>query len=162
MSAPDRKVAAASLTAVAICIALLWGQGLGKRTVRFVSGQHLVGGPLPGRSHENLPTVSVESGNRLCCRMLYCDFRFPLPTKTKLARIESVTGGFDTIRGVICVTNTDGGIVDLRAYARAMRSDGFKIGGDSSGFSASSPDGGFVAAEGLDRCRITFSFFGDY
>jgi hypothetical protein len=162
VSATQRKVAAASLVVVAVCIALLWGQGLGKRAIRFVSGQHLIGGPLPVRSHENLPSVAVESGNRLCCRMMYCDFSFPLPAKSKLASIEPVTGGFDTVKGAICVTNTDGGTVDLRAYARAMRRDGFKVGDDSSGFSASSPDGGFVAAEGSERCRISFSFFGDY
>ncbi|MGA2788703.1 MAG: hypothetical protein ABSF60_14375, partial [Verrucomicrobiota bacterium] len=31
------------------------------------------------RMHENLPTVSVEIGNTVYCRMRYCDFRFPLP-----------------------------------------------------------------------------------
>jgi hypothetical protein len=94
--------------------------------------------------------------------MLYCDFRFPLPAGTSVASVEPVTGGFDTARGAICVTNTDGGTVDLEAYTRALRRDGFKVADGTFGVSASSPDGGWVAAEGLDRCRITFSFFGDY
>jgi hypothetical protein len=94
--------------------------------------------------------------------MLYCDFRFPLPAGTRVASIEPVTGGFDTIKGTIYVTNIDGGTVDLRAYARAMHRDGFKVDGDSSALSARSPDGGWVGAEGSGRCSITFSFFGDY
>jgi hypothetical protein len=86
----------------------------------------------------------------------------PLPPRTRVASIEPVTGGFDRVKSAIYVTNNDGGTVDLRAYARAMRRDGFNIDGDNSGLSASSPDGGFVAAEISDRCKITFSFFGDY
>lgn len=163
MTAIQRKViAATTVTVAAVVIALPWTQGLGNRLIRFVSGQHLVGGALPGRSRENLPSVAVESGNKLCCRMLYCDFRFPLPAGTRVASIEPVTGGFDTIKGTIYVTNLDGGAVDLRAYARAMRKDGFKVDGDSSTLSASSPDGGWVGAEGSGRCSIGFSFFGDY
>ena len=163
MSTTRRKVIlAAGLSVVAFWIALPLIQGFANRTVRFFSGQHLIGGPLPGRARENLPSISVESGNRLCCRMLYCDFRFPLPEGTSVSSIEPVTGGFDTIKGAIDVTNIHAGAVNLRAYARALRRDGFRVDGDSFGFSASSPDGGFVAPEGLDRCRITFSFFGDY
>ena len=135
------------------------------RTVRFVSGQHFLGGgPLPGRSRESLPSIAGESGGTLRCRMLYCDFRFPLPRGTQLARADSVAGSFDTIKGTIYVTNTDGGEVNLHAYARVLRKDGFSVHDDAGlDLSASSPDGGFVAADtsGAD-CKITFSFFGDY
>ena len=100
MTAIKRKaIATAAVTVAAVVIALPWIQGIGNRLIRFVSGQHLVGAPLPGRSRENLPSVAVESGNRLCCRMLYCDFRFPLPAGTRVASIEPVTRGFDTIKG---------------------------------------------------------------
>jgi hypothetical protein len=85
-----------------------------------------------------------------------------LPARTHIASIEPVTGGFDTIKGVICVTNAGGGSVDLQAYARAMRRDGFGVDYYGFGLTASSPDGGFVGAQGSDPCRITFSFFGDY
>jgi len=164
MSITRRKVIAATgLMVGAVWIALLFIQALGNRTIRFVSGQHIVGGPLPGRSHENLPAVAVESGKRLCCRMLYCDFRFPLPPGARVVSIDPVTGGFDTIKGSILVTNTGGGAFDLRAYARMMRRDGFNEDGGGFGFSASSPDGGYVAVQnsGL-TCTIGFSFLGDY
>ena len=157
-----KLVAASALAVAAVCVAVPFIQAMCHRAIRFASGQHIIGGPLPGRSKENLPSVAVEAGSKLCCRMLYCDFRFPLPPGTRVASIEPVTGSFDTIRGTIYVTNVDGGAVDLRAYARAMRRDGFKVDGDSPSLSASSPDGGWVGAEGLDRCTITFSFFGDY
>jgi hypothetical protein len=163
MSTTKRKlVAAAALAVAAIWVAMPFIQAMCNRAIRFASGQHIMGGPLPGRSKENLPSVAVEAGNKLCCRMLYCDYRFPLPPGTRLASTEPVTGGFDTIKGALYVTNTDGGEVDLRAYARSMRRDGFKVEGDTSAFRASSPDGGFVTVEGSGSCRIAFSFFGDY
>ena len=163
MNVMHRKVVITGfVTITAVLVGLSFFESWANRTIRFVSGQHLIGGPLPGRSRENLPSVAVESGGRLCCRMLYCDFRFPLPPNTGLVSIEPVTGGFDTIKGAIYVTNRNRGAVDLRAYARAMRRDGFRVTDDGYGFAASSPDGGFVSAEGLDRCRIGFSFFGDY
>lgn len=163
MSIARRKlVAVAVLTAAAICVAQPSVQALWNRAIRFASGQHLIGGPLPGRSQENLPSFVVESGNKLCCRMLYCDFRFPLAPGTRLATIEPVAGGFDSIKGAVCVTNTEGGEVDLRAYAGAMRREGFRVDDETAGFTASSPDGGFVSVQGSGSCRISFSFFGDY
>ena len=163
MNTTQRKlVIAAVLTVLAVWVGLPFIQSLANRTIRFVRGQHLLGGPLPGRAQENLPSVAVEAGSTLCCRMLYCDFRFPLPPDTRVASIEPVTGGFDTIKGVIYVTNSHGGTVDLRGYASAMRRDGFRVDGDGFGFTASSPDGGYVGAQGSDRCEIVFSFFGDY
>ena len=163
MNSTQRKLVAATvLTVTAVWVGLPFAQAVVNRTTRFLSGEHLIGGALPGRSHENLPSVAVESGGRLCCRMLYRDFRFPLPPSSGVVGIEPVTGGSDTIRGAIYVTNSYGGSVDVRAYARAMRRDGFRVDGDGSGFTASSPDGGFVAAQGSDRCKIAFSFFGDY
>jgi hypothetical protein len=165
MNTTKRKVAfAVGLAVLGFCLAWPLIQGLANRTVRFVAGQHILGGPLPGRPHENLPAVVVESGRTLCCRMSYCDFRFPLPPGTRVASIDPVTGGSDTIKGVIYLTNADGRTVDLRAYTRAMRRDGFSVGGDADvGLTASSPDGGFVAAQNSGRsCTLTFSFFGDY
>ena len=166
MSSVRRKfVFATGLTATVLLLRLPVMQALGNRAIRFVSGQHFLGGaPLPGSSRESLPSVAVEPGSRLCCRMLYCDFRFPLPPGTRVASIDPVTGGSDTIKGVIYLTNADGGTVDLRAYARAMRRDGFSVGSDADvGLTASSPDGGFVAAQNSGRsCTLTFSFFGDY
>jgi hypothetical protein len=166
MSAAKRIVAfAAGLIVVALFLGWPLIEGVANRAIRFVDGQHFLGGgPIQARSKETLPSVSVESGRTLCCRMSYCDFRFPLPPGTRVASIDPVTGGFDTIKGVIYLTNANGGTVDLRAYARAMRRDGFSVGGDAYlGLTASSPDGGFVAAENSGRtCMLSFSFFGDY
>ena len=164
MTAKRRKLVIATvLTGIAVCLGLPLIQPLANRTIRWLSGFHIIGGPLPGRSREQLPAVVVESGRGLCCRMLCCDFRFPLPSNTRVANIEPVTGGFDTAKGTIYVTNSHGGMVDLADYARAIRRDGFSLDSiDGDSFAASSPDGGFVAAEGSAPCRITFSFFGDF
>ena len=132
-------------------------------TKRFVSGQHPFGGsPIHTASHENLPSVVVESGRTICCRMELCDFRFPLPHGVHVAQTDSVSGGADTIKGAIYVTNADGGTVDLRAYARLIHRDGFRVSDYGSGFTASSPDGGYLAVDAGQSTKIAFSFFGDY
>lgn len=166
MSTAKRKLAfAAGLILMALCFGWSPIERLANRTIRFVDGQHFLGGrPVQARSKETLPSVSVESGRTVCCRMSYCDFRFPLPPGTRVASIDPVTGGADTIKGVIYLTNVDGGTVDLQTYARAMRMDGFSVGGDANvGLSASSPDGGYVGAQNSGGfCTLSFSFFGDY
>src|SRR5579863_8589162 len=109
MSTAKRKLAfAAGLIVVALFLGWPLIEGVANRTIRFVDGGHFLGGrPIQGRSKETLPSVSVESGRTLCCRMSYCDFRFPLPPGTRIASIEPVSGGFDTIKGVIYLTNAD-------------------------------------------------------
>jgi hypothetical protein len=134
-------------------------------TKRFVSGQHPFGGsPIHATSHENLPSVAVESGRTICCRMELCDFRFPLPHGVRVAQTDSVSGGADTIKGAIYVTNADGGAVDLQAYARLVHKAGFHVSNTSEQgfFTASSPDGGALQVDGGQPTKIVFSFFGDY
>jgi hypothetical protein len=166
MSTVSRKlVAAGGLAFMVLLVGLASIPTLRNRAIRFVRGQHFLGGAaLPGRSRESLPCVVVEPGGSLWCKMLYCDFRFPLPPGTRIASLDPVTGGFDTIRGVIHLTNAEGGTVDLQTYARVMRRDGFRVGGNADvGLTASSPDGGFVGAQNSGRsCTLSFSFFGDY
>ncbi len=138
-------------------------QHLGNGFIRFLAGQHFLVGPGPAHTNESLPAVTVESDTTLCSRMSHCDFRFPLPRGARVAGTDPVTGGFDTIKGKAYVTNIAGGMVDLHAYAGQMWRDGFSVNEDEIGFTASSPDGGFVEAyyDG-DACAISFSFFGDY
>jgi hypothetical protein len=120
-------------------------------------------GTLPARSHKGLPSAGVESGKTLLCRMLYCDFRFPLPQMTHVAQVDLITGGFDTIKGRVYATNNGKGSVDLRAYSKLLWRDGFTVSsGPFSDFTASSPDGGFVEVENSNNvCEISFSYFGD-
>ncbi len=137
------------------------------------------------RSREALPAVSVESARTVYCRMEYCDFRFPLPDDARVARIETVSGGFDTIKGALYVTNADGGPVDLQAYAKLLRRHHFDVqpgfsseadppwvgppakrnhpDGYTIPFAAGTADGGWVAVDVIDHTtKIGFSYFGDY
>jgi len=137
------------------------------------------------RSHESLPSVSVESGRLVYCRMQYCDFRFPLPDGAQVVQTDSVSGGFDTIKGAIFVTARNGGPVDLQAYAGLLRKHHFNVQpgftseadppwvgapakrnhpeGYTIPFAASTKDGGWVAVDVIDRTtKIAFSYFGDY
>ena len=137
------------------------------------------------RAHESLPTVSVESDRTVYCRMQYCDFRFPLPDGARVARTGPVSGGFDTIKGAIYVTNADGGPVDLQAYAALLRQHHFVVQpgftseadppwvgppaernhpeGYTIPFAAGGGDGGWVAVDIINHStKIGFSYFGDY
>lgn len=132
---------------------------------RFLSGQHPFGGSSIHRSsRENFPSVVIESGRTVCCRMKFCDFRFPLPKGTSVMTNDPIGGGFDTIKGAIYVTNADGGTVNLQAYRRRIWKDGFCVNASpDSKFTANSPDGGALEVETSGRTvRIAFSFFGDY
>lgn len=114
------------------------------------------------KESENLPDVVVESGRTLCCRMKLCDFRFPFPHGARIAQIDPVSGGGDTIKGAIYVTNADGGMVDLEAYAKLIYRNGFNSSADDSRISATSADGGYIVAEVTgSTTKIAFSFFGD-
>ena len=106
----------------------------------------------------------VESERTVCCRMKFCDFRFPAPYGARLAQIDPVNGGFDTIKGAIYFTNADEGMIDLRAYAKQIYTDGFRVSDTSEQgfFTACSPDGGALQVDGGQQIKITFSFFGDY
>jgi hypothetical protein len=137
------------------------------------------------RAHESLPSVSVESGHIIYCRMQYCDFRFPLPDGARGVRINPVSGGFDTIKGAIFVTNADGGPVDLQAYAALLRRYHFNVQAGFTSeadppwvgspvernhpegymipFAANRGDGGWVAVDVIEHMtKIGFSYFGDY
>lgn len=120
-------------------------------TQRFAGGQHpFSGGPIHPASQAILPTVSVESGHTVCCQMEFCDFRFPLPKGAGLSAVDPVSGGFDTIKGAIYVTNANGSQVDLEAYAKRIWESGFRVHGSSARmFNADAPDGGL--RRGLPR-----------
>jgi hypothetical protein len=77
------------------------------------------------RMHEKLPSVSIENGDTVYCRMRYCDFRFPLPDKAHIVNIDPVTGGADTINGAIYLIGPDGGPVKMRAYAELLQKKHF-------------------------------------
>ncbi len=150
------------------CLAFPSVQFLTNQAIRFVDGQHpFGGGSIHDPSHMSLPSIIVEFGQTVCCRMEFCDFRFPLPHGARLAQMESVVGSSDQIQGVIYVTNTDGAPVDLNAYARLIHRAGFRVshvsnllGYDS--FGANSPDGGSLIVDAGQSTKITISFFGDY
>ena len=133
---------------------------------------------------KNLPKIQVEKGCTIYCRMSACDFRFPLPKGARIARADSVSGGFDTIKGAVYVTNEDGTAVDLQAYAGLLRKQNFKVQpgfsseadppwvgipakrnhpeGYTIPFAASTADGGWVAVDVIDHTtKVAFSYFGD-
>ncbi|HXI84662.1 MAG TPA: hypothetical protein VNL17_11310 [Verrucomicrobiae bacterium] len=139
------------------------------------------------RMHEKLPSVSIESGKTVYCRMQYCDFRFPLPDKARVMRTGHVTGGFDTIEGTIYVVDSDGTPVSLRGYAELLQKNHFHAVPQDKrnyfffGVSKSSSDGGSIDAtitnlvtessgdDGSINATVTnlvteihFSYFGDY
>lgn len=147
-------------------LALPFLQFLTNWTRRFVIGQHPFGGySIHSASPEPLPSVIVESGRTVCCRMDYCNFRFPLPKRAGVLSVEPIRGGFDTIKGVIYVTNANGGPVDLGAYSRLIWEAGFRvnISPDIAMFAAGAPDGGAVEVWNSEHStKIDFSFFGDY
>jgi hypothetical protein len=148
------------------CLARPTIQYLTHYAIRFVDGQHPFGGaPIHDATHIPLPSVVVEPGSALCCRMELCDFRFPLPKRAGVATIDSVSGGGDTIKGAVYVTNADGSMIDLLAYSSLVHRAGFRVTfvpayGDY--FSASSPDGGLLQVSGGQTTKIAFSFFGDF
>jgi len=137
------------------------------------------------RAGEKLPSISVERDRMVYCRMQYCDFRFPLPDDTRIARTAPVTGGDDSVKGAFFITNKNGGPVDLEAYAELLRRHHFTVlPGDVSeadppwvgapaerhhpeGYTipwrASGGDGGWVAVDTIDHTtKIGFSYWGDY
>ena len=137
------------------------------------------------RKSEKLPAVSVEGGKTVYCRMQACDFRFPLPAGAQVQRADPVSGGFDTIHGIIYVTGPDGGPVDLSACAKLLRDYHFSIqpgftsevenavglpspisnhpAGYIIPWAASRSDGGWVAVDIISNTtKIGFSYFGDY
>jgi hypothetical protein len=77
------------------------------------------------RQNEKLPTVSVENGNTVYCRMCLCDFRFPLPDGAHVVRTKIDDGGGDTIDGSIYVVGPTGGPVNMRAYAEQLEKKDF-------------------------------------
>jgi hypothetical protein len=135
--------------------------------------------------HEKLPTVSIETGGIVYCRMQFCDFRFPLPDGARVVRTDPVSGGDDTIKGAFYVTTTNGSPVDLQVYAALLRKEHFNVqpGFTSEAdppwvgeparrnhpsdytipFAASGGDVGWVAVDVISNTtKIGFSYFGDY
>lgn len=79
------------------------------------------------RTNEKLPTVFVENGSTVYCRMRYCDFRFPLPDKAHVVRTNIDAGGFDTIHGSIYIINSDGSPINLRHYAEFLQNKNWNV-----------------------------------
>lgn len=105
------------------------------------------------RRSEKLPSVSIENGNIVYCRMHLCDFRFPLPNASHLVNVSPLTGGGDTIDGTIYVEATNGTPVDLDTYSDQIKNYHLEEGGWVVATRTSTNDN--VAA-------IRFSYFGDY
>ncbi len=106
--------------------------------------------PPFNRVDEKLPTITVENGDTIYCRMRYCDFRFPLPDAAKIVRTGPVTGGADTIDGAIYLVGSNGGPVKMRAYAELLQKKHFDAApADGSGcpdVTRNMPDVPFVCA----------------
>jgi len=165
MSKRKYKFVAGSIASVVLCFLVSpFFQFSINWTKRFVAGQHYLGGySIHSASHEILPSIVVESRRTVCCRMEFCDFRFPLPKGAGVMSVDPVTGGFDTIKGTIYVTNANGGPVDLDAYARRIWEAGFHVSRGDFMFGAGAPDGGTIGvANSKHWTKIDFSFFGDY
>lgn len=105
------------------------------------------------RMHENLPTVSVEAGDTVYCRMRYCDFRFPLPSDVHILRTNLDGGGFDTINGAIYVVGPDGGPVNMRSYAEFLQKKHWNVtvgsGAGCEDVTNNIPDVPFVSSSGV-------------
>jgi hypothetical protein len=79
------------------------------------------------RRHEKLPVTVIENGDIIYCRMNMCDFRFPLPDRVRIVRIDPVTGGGDTIDGTVNVVGAGGGPINMRSYAELLQSKHFDV-----------------------------------
>jgi hypothetical protein len=78
------------------------------------------------RMNEKLPTITIQKGSAVYCRMQLCDFRFPLPQDSQVVSSQLLRGGDDAVTGVICVTNSEGRPVDLNAYHALLNRHGFQ------------------------------------
>jgi hypothetical protein len=103
------------------------------------------------RRNEKLPTVSIENGNTVYCRMAACDFRFPLPNGSHVTMIDLSEGGFDTVNGTVNVVATNGASINLDSYTKQI--DNYHL-----------EEGGNVQFSEITNhtIEIRFSYFGDY
>jgi hypothetical protein len=77
------------------------------------------------RTNEKLPTVNIQNGDTVYCRMRMCDFSFPLPDGARVVRTNIDDGGGDTINGEVYVAGPMGGPVNMRAYAEQLEKKDF-------------------------------------
>jgi hypothetical protein len=95
----------------------------------------------------NLPTIVVERGGVVYCRMKADDFRFPLPLRSRATNLV-VAGGFDTV---------DGSVEARFEGTRGMTVDEYQ---DSLTGKVSA--GGWVTAQSIaGGLLIKFHYFGD-
>ena len=95
----------------------------------------------------NLPSIRVESGGIIYCRMKADDFSFPLPPATHATNL-TVTGGFDTV---------DGSLEALFDGTNQLTADQYK----DSLIGRLSP-GGYITADHIPGgLLIKFHYFGD-
>src|SRR5436309_6496179 len=100
------------------------------------------------RIHEkNLPTIRIEKGGTVYCRMRADDFRFPLPPGSRAVN-PVVTGGFDTVDGSVEARFESMNHVTATDY-RSWLSGKIQVGGQ---VTAHTVPGGLL---------IKFHYFGD-
>ena len=100
------------------------------------------------RIHErNLPTIRIEKGGTVYCRMRADDFRFPLPPGSRAVN-PVVTGGFDTVDGSVEARFESTNRVTATEY-KSWLSGKVQVGGQ---VTAHTVPGGFL---------IKFHYFGD-
>jgi len=114
-----------------------------------------------------LPTATVENGQTIYCRMRLCDFRFPIPSDTRVDHFDHVKGGMDTIDGEVLVTSNQNSSIDMQRYAAQLKQQGFNVSicEECPSLSAGStaPLGGSISVDDFgETITIRFGYFGDY
>jgi len=101
------------------------------------------------RVHEkNLPSIMIEKGGIVYCRMKADDFRFPLPLGARPVNPMLASGGFDTVDGSV--------------EARFDATNQATAGEYERWLSGKVPVGGYVTAQQIPGgLLIKFHYFGD-
>ncbi len=100
-------------------------------------------------NEDDLPTITIEDGLEVYCRMQADDFRFTLPSGGTPNTPQIISSSFDSIEGSLIVSFPSSA-VSPDIYRRALR-ENIQTGGDVS-----------VRQEvGSSNLIINFSYFGD-
>ena len=98
---------------------------------------------------DDLPSVTIENGTDVYCRMQADDFRFSLPVGGVASKPEIISSGFDSIEGYVLVSFPDA-VVSATTYQKSIQ--------------GSLQNGGVVTVKeepGSSQLKVSFSYFGD-